>query len=289
MENPLPIDLATQHPLPVVHIGFHRTASSFLQTAVFSLLEGYVSNAEVLDTARSSPIPVHDPRFPRVYSDENICGSFRGSLKENAEKLKEIFPEARIIMVIRSQYEIFRSFYFLNLKGGLTLDYKEFVEKNAGRLFDYHLARSVYSKLFGAENVFVVLYEDIVAEPRRTVKEIIEFIGDDAGIAERIDPGKKVKPTPSSATLCALRLRNRLLKPVQTMSPELAAWVRRFGIPANRYLPSKLLGARKLESQYRDMRSVLDEVYKESNSRLFELIGKDIGKYDYPRTLEAIG
>lgn len=268
---------------PLVHVGFHRTASSFLRNMVFARLEGYVKSGVVLDWAGAIPARSLRPGVTPIYSNENICGSLIGGVTENAQKLHSRFPKARILVVVRSQFHFFKPLYFLKLKEGSRESYREFVDRHIDVLFDYYKFMSIYTNLYGVQNVKFVLFEDFVASPQSVVKDIVSFAGYDPYSLGRLDAGKRIKPTPADATLVALRLRNQLLRPIERVAPRLAHSIRQIGIPASKYLPDSMIGVGDLRAEIAALRQPINDAYSASNERFFGAIGKDLARYDYPR------
>ena len=88
--------------LKYIHVGIHRTGSTFLQNIIFPKLSNSKS----------------------IFSNEAISGSFFSPGYEDARELKSLCPDVKIIIVLRNQHSLINSFYSLYLKVGGTKTYK---------------------------------------------------------------------------------------------------------------------------------------------------------------------
>ena len=190
-----------------IHIGFPKTATTTLQSHFFSRLPGinYVGfpDSEVDDNLRKFIETITDAEsleysesevkeylnhlindsqsWPVLLSEETLStGSFlsgRVSRLEIAKRLCSLFPKAKIIVTIREQSAMLKSFYLQMQKQqrGCRLDLHEWIAVQSNRshrenvfmYFDYDKILKVYEELFGAENVTVLLFEEFKSDPER--------------------------------------------------------------------------------------------------------------------------
>jgi hypothetical protein len=280
-------------PMVVVHVGYPRTGTTFLQKHLFGRLSGFVgktSRAVRLLDGDESPAEAASAlgtQEPIVISRERLASSWRyGDTPEMADLLRARFPQARIVIVVRSPFEIFRSFYFLQIKGGGLQSYRHYVRARLDVLFRYDKLVDHYITLFGREAVLVLLYEDLRAEPRATMARLLDFMGYDPKLAEDV-PLERVKPTPKEAVLYALRLRNFVLAPLHVIAPALHSSLILRGLPG-----ASILGrfAERLTRLLWPTRSQRDEAledeiraaYAEPYRALFKRLGIDVSRYRYP-------
>lgn len=269
----------------VVHIGYHRAASSFLQLNVFALLDGYVGAGDVdVEPGRAATIPrLADTSGGSpgvILSNENLSGDLDRDRPDVADAIHARNPDARIVIAIRSQYAIFRAFYFLHIKGGETGSLEAFVRPRLGALFTYRAMVERYRTLFGADNVHVMLHEDLLADGNGTLRRLLGFIGADPDVADRVDHAT-VKPSAGDLTLRLLRARNAALAPLRTVWPAAAGWVAHLGLPTGMLGP--LEGHPLARLPMDRMRPMIRDAYAEDNAALFAMLGKDIAAYDYPQ------
>lgn len=219
---------------PILHIGYHKTGSSWLQQAVLPQARN-VSLVSRADVRRSILIPspvAFDPAEARrdllegrrgrvVVSEEELSGNLHtGGLhgafsEEIAKRLHASFPDARVVVFIRDQRTMIASAYKQYIKSGGTRRIRRFLaparspHKTPNFALDFlaydHLV-SQYESLFGAESVNVYPYERIAAQPRELVSQLVEDLGLD------VDPGAlstaPVNRSYRSRTLLALRFLN---------------------------------------------------------------------------------
>ncbi len=114
-----------------------------------------------------------------------------------ASRLKSIFPDAKIIIVIRNQMDALRSMYsFIVKQRGLNinvsygrpaissfekwiLDQEKFIGRSFINTLKYFDFISLYNKLFDKENVNILLFEDLVRNPDFFYTQLAGIFNDD--------------------------------------------------------------------------------------------------------------
>ncbi len=205
-----------------------------------------------------------------------------------AQRLRRLFPAARVIVTIRNQLDLLPSIYAQLINLGILRNrpFRDWIddELRAGSeesrlyLFDYAALVELYDGLFGAQNICVLLFEDFRADAESYLGELAGFIG--------IDPERAI------ATYHARHGRNRNPR----VTTRHAAW-RRFAqsLP---WLPWEgiLMRARvrpafyrflargtPLDTEFRDEQEEKIAAYFESGNRqLNERLGVDLGALGYP-------
>jgi len=198
----------TDTPLPLLHIGFHKTASSLLQQRLFDraelglrLLENDRRRIHDAFVLRGALEPV-DPEMQAalraeaaeaaasglslVVSHERLSGyPASGGFDQGmiAERLKAVFPEARVLILIREQRAMLYSMYLQTLSDGGVLGLKRFLAPPEPGLlraplfrfdfYDYDRVIARYQALFGAENVLVLPFEALRTAPDATARHLI--------------------------------------------------------------------------------------------------------------------
>jgi len=273
----------------VIHIGYHRTGTSFLQTELFALL-GDLIPAPAVPKARPivdlcnrmepSTAVVTDDVV--VYSNENLSGSFDTDRPELAAELRAVTGEARIIMTIRSQYAIFKAFYFLYLKGGGCAGFAEFVGQRIGKVCNYYRLFQAYEKEYGKGSVLVLCQEDLLGDPLQSMTRVLDFIGVDRKFAEAVSI-KLVKPSAQNSLLKIMLLRNRLLKKLSPVMPDsLARRILFHGVPGHRILARLFGDASAIAAMDPAMQAEIQAMYGADNSALFREAGIDQPGTVYP-------
>jgi hypothetical protein len=110
-------------------------------------------------------------------------------LKIKADRLKEIFPNAKIILIIRNQFNMIISQYrdhpfdprCVRIGKPLSIDkwIKVALEDRQTKYFsclNYYEIINLYSELFGRDNIGVFLFEELVNNPNQFANRISNFM-----------------------------------------------------------------------------------------------------------------
>lgn len=194
----------------LIHIGYHKTASTWLQKTVFKPENGFFQPFELhelyenvvlpnalsfecwrvqgeLETRLSSaPEGVLIP----VLSHERLSGDpYAGSRdsKEIGNRLHSSFPNAKVLIVVREQFELISSLYKTYIVHGGKAKLEDFIrpksrQANLNEWFDfktycYDKLIEHYIGLFGRDNVLVVAYEDLKNDNQRFFNVLCKFSG----------------------------------------------------------------------------------------------------------------
>jgi hypothetical protein len=182
---------------PIVHIGYHKTATTWFQREVYpravshrwiprdvvrkALLDPVGLNFDV-DEARRQLSDSNDQR-PAVICEENLSGYIHnGGLHglmapEVARRIKLLYPDARIVILIRAQPAMIAATYIQYVRGGGTFGPRRYLLPGRYLLgaprhayksprfefehFEYDRLIAFYDELFGRENVIVLPHEEL--------------------------------------------------------------------------------------------------------------------------------
>jgi len=289
------------------HIGYHKTASSWLQFNVFPKcpdicflnppgdkyrehfrqqvlfdddfsfdLEGAGSDfyAEI-DKKRKNNQKVI------LLSEEDLSGHMYNGYnsRRHADRLKSLAPAAKIVIVIRRQQDYVRSAYSFYVKRGGALSpgrWMKDIEIPASQIIgklNYHKLIEYYFSIFGKENVLVLPYELIKVDKGKSFLDRVHQFLDLGPFAEdiyrKID-SRRVNPGLSSGLSHSLaRLTNGVFGGV---------------LPVNAWALSKAdqLVLRHIEKWEGDLLGKSVDRFIESNRRTAELIGADLRQFGYP-------
>ena len=298
----------------VFHIGCHKCASTALQRLFResgAVDYRFVSGSdprrgkrEVLDELESE-----SPRFewlrkellkgfsgerPVVLSHEELSGDISGKANPDwrvvAGNLKELIPEARILIVVRRQTDYIRSLYAfrVGIKGEETRSFGRFVsEEGAAGLFDkldYSVLVKRHVELFGSERVFVLPMEWLSRDRKRFAAALSEAVG--ADFAEDAFPAPSNASPKNASVLALCRFCNLLFSavyaPIGWVFPYRVSSKFRFAYYASKRVLVPAL-ARIVPGRGLDNPSVPDDVVSRWSagnaelSRLFDLDLKDLG------------
>jgi sulfotransferase family protein len=188
----------------ILHIGIQGTGTTFLQEEVFPNLENVnlicKKHKDVLRLLRSENLSISDLSKIEPYlkddcinliSDENIWWPHSNSWFQedvqkrrilHLEKVKEIFPKAKVIFGVRDTDELLTSFYGYYLVYGGYLSFKKWQIKYpffAKENLDPKMYLDEIDKKFGMKKVFIYDFKDIRSDVKKYIKGFSDFIGID--------------------------------------------------------------------------------------------------------------
>ena len=215
----------------VVHLGYPKTATTTFQQHVFprhpeieylgKLIPSFRYRDERLFTEVDQLMTVDSLRYGGVGRLRQIVEEHRSNCDRPvllvssesflhitaadpgivAERIKAAFAPCKIIITLREQRDMLRSFYGLHGRFGqylflckwemerlpfpLSLDeWLSFcfraADKNYPSMLHYHEVVKRYRQLFGADNVGVLLFEELRSAPTSFVEKMFGFMGADA-------------------------------------------------------------------------------------------------------------
>lgn len=195
------------------HIGYHKTATTWMQKRLFTGGHGYCQIAghkevfrhiaqphgllfdpaemrALIDARRpdAGQTPEKTPEKTPVISSEILSGHpFHGGIGSDvyAERIKAIAPDARILISIRNQMRILPSIYMQYLlRGGTQPPARFFAGTDEPgyfgfdpRHFEYDRLVAHYQRLFGRDRVLVVTQEALTSDMDAVAGRIAGFAG----------------------------------------------------------------------------------------------------------------
>lgn len=200
----------------IVHIGYHKTATTWFQTHFYPFVRNarYVPRTLVQDAFLEDTAFHFDPRRTleklAVKPDEKVIlceeglsgyihnGGYAGFYsKEMAHRIKAVLPDADIVIFVRNQPSIIAASYQQYVKGGGThsvrryLFAESYVQGARRELvkcprftfdhFEYAPLVARYQELFGKDRVHVFAYEAFRDEPQKFLSNYCTRLKLDAG------------------------------------------------------------------------------------------------------------
>lgn len=198
------------HPV-IIHIGLHKTATTWLQNIFFIGSNGFFSPFSYFEIADRIVYPSHSELLPSeiqrevaersrgeegkvtVLSCERLCGNpHSGSYdrREIATRLKNVFPDARIVITLRNQEDIIVSNYKQYVREGGIGSFAYYTKGDPPeriptfnlKQFEYDQLAELYFDLFGEKNVCILRMEDLIERPDQFLHELCEFTSSTADI-----------------------------------------------------------------------------------------------------------
>jgi Sulfotransferase family len=310
----------------LVHIGYHKTGSNWLQRHLFrnsrtgfrwlgktggdhpvrQLVRALPFHFDAQATrAQFEPLvraAESDGLLP-VVSYERLSGHpFSGGhdSEQIAYRLKDVFPDAQVLVVIREQRSMIVSTYKQYVKAGGPCSLPRFLLPPRSRSmrvpwfdlahFEYeHLLRH-YRRLFGAERVLTLPYEQFVRDARSFVAAICEFAGRslDEELLDGLPFTARSNPALPAVEVAIRRRRNHLyvrseLNPAPVLDSRAAKRAARLATAPQviRLVPERLAASSEAALR-REVADLVGDRYRESNRETAELTGLDLAGYGWP-------
>ncbi|MEJ1355172.1 MAG: hypothetical protein RPU39_10855 [Candidatus Sedimenticola sp. (ex Thyasira tokunagai)] len=303
----------------IIHIGYPKTASTWLQESVFNCGEyGLVTPwSDCRSLAVSSFILANPYSFEpdsaravfsggvkevnsegkaAVISDETLGGDpLRPWINSRviADRLKLTFPEARILICIREQKSAIHSLYSEYIKHGHTATLKEFIGATGGCVgrapicdvvqLEYDMLIHHYQTLFGRERVAVLTFEDFIANKNIFLNKLFHSVNVDIDLSGHHVDHEIKNPSLGPVTLNIRRHFNKY-----TRKPD---WTRKrqpFSFIINQKIsnlfesaiPNYLQKSARIENN-KMVSEFIGDRYCESNRRTMEFTGLDLAGLGY--------
>lgn len=193
---------------PIVHIGVHKTATSWFQRHVYPYVDShhFVDRRLVRRTllagdpfrfdagAAHIALGLHQLTRPPILCEEDLSGVLHHGLVSGhiaqtvARRIHALLPDARILIFIRAQPSAAISWYQQYLREGGTGSIRRYLfpdgYRHCGRdrpfklprfsftQLDYHGLIETYDDLFGRERVIVVPHEALVANRAGVLRDL---------------------------------------------------------------------------------------------------------------------
>jgi len=159
----------------VIHIGLHKTGTTFLQTEVFPKIPdiNYQTKVDLTTKVEEGKI--------NLFSDENLDGgSYRlfNTVEQRytiLENLHKLYPTAKIILCIRDKDRWLKSAYKQYIVAYKSCSFEEYKRCLDVRFTHYKVYIEDIKKYFN--NVYVCTFEELQMNPKKFVKSMCDFIG----------------------------------------------------------------------------------------------------------------
>lgn len=308
-------------PELIIHLGLHKTATGTLQRQFFpscdelELFTTLIPEMKKFIELVTKKDPIHfnstkalenlapllNEKKVNLISNESLSGPPWAGVIELSldhrtpilENLRSVFPDARIIIVLRRQDALARSFYREYLKNGGTRKVRRFygMEKNAQHPPLMSLDRFMFSQYIEAihnyfpKGVLILTFEEFILQPSVFLKKITDFMG--------IECPNIILKKENSTNFGSLGLEiNRILNFIfrSQLNPSgfipgfnAAKFGKKQRLNLLQHLHDKWPGKGTISNEC-EIHKVSQEIYnkvKEGNRKLDSLYEIDLGKYNY--------
>ena len=244
---------------------------------------------------RSNALPaIHDRRvhkkseylklFKGVTDEKAIGEGTPGYLvdPESAKLIHSAVPLAKIIILLRDPVErAFSHYLFRKTKGFVQQTFHEMITSNINsrkkgdaREFNFILDPSLYTKnikrfqdIFGKDNVKILIFEEFIKEPKRTLKEVLEFLGVKAEPPATIEKTYNVYGAPRGMLSKHILGSDRLVNFSRKIIPQSLRWELRAKVLLKKEEKPKLSS---------EERAILEDFYSQDSLELEELLQRKL-------------
>ena len=164
----------------IIHVGLHKTGTSFLQENVFPNLNiNYSPISTRTGLKHIVQYPIHPDEINLISSElltnQNFTPCEEASPYIIANRLKLLFPDAKILLVTRNKEGWKKSLYNHYIRSSVGSLSREDWEEQVFKDIDYNKYISHLKSLFG--DVLVLDYKELKDNHDSFVKCICDFIG----------------------------------------------------------------------------------------------------------------
>ncbi|TVQ32396.1 MAG: hypothetical protein EA376_05875 [Phycisphaeraceae bacterium] len=301
----------------LIHIGYHKTGTTWLQKHIFSNAQAGFSQpwtrGEIIDrfvlvspfkfdapSTRAALAPgfqtaERDGRIP-VLSAERLSGNPHSGAYDGAvitERLHAAYPDAKVLICFREQRSMVASVYQQYVREGDVTSLRRYMrppERGRARVpmfswdyLEYDALIRRYRELFGAEQILAMPYEWLRRDATNFVRKITEFAGADAIEAP---PSERRNIALSGLAVIVKRPMNLLfvrdrINPLAPIDSYIVSMACRRGMEKiDRLTPGPIRRYFKSCDEARIRQEVGDR-YRGSNRRLAEMLGVDLAELGY--------
>jgi len=162
-----------------LHVGMHKTATTFLQVGIFPNIKD-VNHIHKFELGSK----LYEDKL-NIISNEGFSGKSYHPFTDaeerytKADRLKAMFPEAKILIGIRKPNSWKKSLYSQYIKRGGILKFEQWEDNVDPLYFDNFSYIKYLKELFGEDNVYVYKFEDLKENHHKFVLGICGFLGVD--------------------------------------------------------------------------------------------------------------
>ena len=293
-----------------IHIGHHKSGSTYLQRAFFSKLSSLNTLTEVSFTdypelqdlihqiCHKSNLYYDErsvePALARILDDFDSV-SYEGFVGHGLEKsdglqiepiarrLHRLCAPCKVLFVIRNQRTFFPSLYKSEVQIGMVAGFEFWMRrKHQFALLDwarYAPIIELYQSLFGIENVVVVPYERLFNG--ETLNELPGLLDISPDGIETVNSAERVNRGLSGPRLALTKLANRMFgSKFNYGNRHLYYLWRRHSEVIDTVAYG--LGAKTPTWSFSEYDQLLESLFHEDNLKTSELIGEDLSAHGYP-------
>lgn len=288
-----------------LHVGYHKTATTFMQQSIFPNMKNvnYIHPEHIMEDLRRLRLnKLTDEHMdslrdyfdsftdekPLLISYEGLSGSPFAPKKVKRQTailkdLRRLFPspdyDVYILVGLREQVDLLTSLYVQHIHQGGVMSAAKFIEycrhNESLQNFHYHSYLKTIEELFGEDHLHIMVYEHFRRDSTNELMKLLNFMGEpDIPDYKAVKSVRKMNKSFGTMQVAAGRQMNRLFKtPIHPEGP--LALIK---LPHRNYLPTRYILQNKLSywlhyKKYQlpdSLQSDLKAVYADSNAALSE-------------------
>jgi len=144
--------------------------------------------------------------------------------------IHKIIPEAKIIISLRDPVERAYSHYFLRVGGGKTYSFLEAIKIALDSKNDFYQGVIIlggwyneqvkrYLEIFGQKQVKVLIFEEFIKNPKKTIKEVFEFLNLTSDPPEEVELVHNILTKPRNQIALSLLQNSTVRKIARNLLP----------------------------------------------------------------------
>ncbi len=191
--------------------------------------------------------------------------------------IHELLPNAKIIISLRNPIERAYSVYLWRISNGKTYSFSESIKESLESKNDFYKGLIInggwyfeqvqrYLKIFGSNQVKIIIFEEFIKDPKKTVLEVLELLGINSKPPESVELVHNTLTVPKGK-LSSVLLQNKIIKKIgQEVLPTSLA----------EYVSKRVLGKKiSKPSLKQEDRVLLANLYHEDVESLKKLLKRD--------------
>jgi len=231
------------------------------------------------------PPPIRDKKkYLELFSnvkDEKVIGEGSTSyLRDpNVPKLiQKVSPNAKIIIILRDPVERAYSNYLLRVSSGKTYSFSEAVKKAIDVDYSqydgtivhagwYYKQVKGYQDVFGVDSVKILIFEEFIKDPKKTIKEVLDFLRVDADPPESMELVHNILTKPRGKLSTSILTNRTIRKSGRALLPESVA----------EFMVRKVLGKKITKQKMpKEDRVFLENLYSDDVLKLQKIVDKKL-------------
>ena len=187
-----------------LHIGLHKTGTSFLQKVIFPKINGIDFYNPKLNDLKNIK-----PKIKTLISNESLAGqpySFNQTDRyKTLNFIKKLYPNANIIFVKRNPKNWINSLYKQYIRGGGVYSFQKWFNDIFDIDFLYDKYENELKKKF--KKILILDYEELKEKPDLFIKKLCSYIGVDVPVYEN----KTIYSSYTNQQMIICRFFNRMV------------------------------------------------------------------------------